>query len=77
VNIVFLEHICDCLGCDRVGHSVVNKIGGLNSIIKPFSNDLMDNRLFVARRKLKRMASFAIFFVPIHFLLDPFNGILS
>ena len=74
MNIVFLKHICNCLGCDRVVHSVANKVGGLNSITKPFSDDLRDNRLFVPRRKLKRMASFAIFLVPIHFLLNPFNG---
>jgi hypothetical protein len=73
VNIVFLKHICGCLGCDRVVHGVVDKVGGLNSITKPFNDDLMDNRLFVARRKLKRMASFAIFLVPIHFLLNPSN----
>jgi hypothetical protein len=74
VNIVFLKHICDCLGCDRVVHGVVDKVGGLNSITKPFSDDLMDNRLFVPRRRLRRMASFAIFLVPIHFLFNPFNG---
>jgi hypothetical protein len=54
-------------------HGVVDKVGGLNNITKPFSDDLIDNGLFVSRRKLKRMASFAIFLVPIHFLLNPFN----
>jgi hypothetical protein len=54
-------------------HGVVDKVGGLNSITKPFSDDLIDNGLFVPRRKLKRMASFAIFLVPIHFLLNHFN----
>ena len=73
MSIVFLKHICDCLGCDRVVHGVVDNVGGLNRITKPFSDDLMNNRLFVPRRKLKRMASFAIFLVPIHFLLNPFN----
>jgi hypothetical protein len=53
-------------------HGVVDKVGGLNSITKPFSDDLMDNRLFVPRRKLKRMAFFAIFLVLIHFLLNAF-----
>ena len=72
-EICFFKHICDCLGCDRVMHGVVDKVGGLNSITKPFSDDLIDNGLFVPRRKLKRMASFAIFLVPIHFLLNPFN----
>jgi hypothetical protein len=74
VNIVFLKHICDCLGCDRVGHGIVDKVSGLNSIIKPFSGDLMDNRFFVTRRKLRKMAPFAIFLVPIYFLLHPFNS---
>jgi hypothetical protein len=77
VNIVFLKHICDCLGCDRVVHGVVDEVSGLNSITKPFSDDLMKNRLFVLRKKLKRMASFAIFLVLIHFLLNPFNVRLS
>jgi hypothetical protein len=54
-------------------HSVVDKVGGLNSITKLFGDHLMDNRLFVLTRKLKRMASFAIFLVLIHFLLNPFN----
>jgi hypothetical protein len=74
VRIVFLKHIPDCLGCERVGYGVVDKVGGLNSIIKPFSGDLMDNRLFVTRGKLRKMAPFAIFLVPIHFLLYPFNS---
>jgi hypothetical protein len=62
------------LGCDKVGDGVIDEVGGLNSIIKPFSDDLIDNTLFVTRRMLKRMAPFAIFLAPIHFLLDPFNG---
>jgi hypothetical protein len=74
VNIVFIKHIHDCLGYNRIGHGVVDKVGGLNSIIKPFSGDLMDNRLFVTRGKLRKMALFAIFLVPIHFLLHLFNS---
>jgi hypothetical protein len=60
----FLKHIPDCLGCDRVGHGVVDKVGGLNSIIKPFSDDLMDNRLFVARRKLRKNGPLCHFSCP-------------
>ena len=73
-NIVFLKHIPDCLGCDKVGDGIVDEVGGLDSIIKPFHDDLMDNTLFVARRMLRRMAPFAIFLAPIHFLLDPSTG---
>jgi hypothetical protein len=74
VNIIFLKHNPDCLGCDKVGDGVVDEVGGLNSIIKPFSDDSMNSTLFVARRMLRRMAPLAIFLAPIHFLLDPSNG---
>jgi hypothetical protein len=57
-----------------VGDGVVDEVGGLDSIIKPFCNDLMDNTLFVARRMLSKMAPFAIFLAPIYFLLDPSTG---
>jgi len=39
-KIVFLEHISDCLRCDRVGNDVVNEVGSLNSIINLSSSDL-------------------------------------
>jgi hypothetical protein len=70
-KIIFIKHISDCLGCDKVGDGIVDEVGGLDSIIKPFRDDLMDNTLFVARRMLRKMAPFAIFLAPIHFLLDP------
>jgi hypothetical protein len=57
-----------------VGDSVVDEIGSLDSIIKPLRDDLMDNTLLVARRMLRRMAPFAIFFAPIHLLLYPSTG---
>ena len=41
VKIVFLEHISDCLRCDRVGNDVINKVGSLNSIINMSSSDLV------------------------------------
>jgi hypothetical protein len=73
-KIIFLKHIPDCLGCDKVGDGIVDEVGGLDSIIKPFCDELMDNTLFVARTKPIKMAPFAIFLAPIHFLLDPSNG---
>jgi hypothetical protein len=73
-KIIFLKHISDCLRHDKVGDGIVDEVGGLDSIIKPFCDDLMDNTLFVARRKLRRMAPFAIFLAPIYFLLDPSTG---
>ena len=44
-----LEYIPDCLGTDRVGKDVVDKIGSLNSIVKLPSDDLANDRLFVLR----------------------------
>ena len=41
--------------------SVVNKFGGLKSIIKLSSNILMDNYMFNIIYKLGKMTSFAIF----------------
>ena len=62
------------MGCDRVGDDVVDKAGGLNSIVKPSSSDLANDGLFITRRKLRRSTPFAVFLVPIHFLLDSPNG---
>jgi hypothetical protein len=70
----FLSTFLTASGVDRVGDGVVDEVGGLDSIIKPFHDDLMDNTLFVARRMLRRMAPFAIFLASIHFLLDPSTG---
>ena len=47
MNIIFLEDISDCLRVDRVGDDLVNKSGGLNSIVKPSSGDLIYDGLFV------------------------------
>src|SRR6267154_1787725 len=49
-KIGFLEHISNCLECNRVGNSVVDKVSGLNSIIKLFSDNLINNKLFIIRR---------------------------
>ena len=53
---------------------IVNEVSGLNNIIKVSSDDLIDNRLSIIRRKLKKTALIAVFLVPIHFLLYHFNG---
>jgi len=73
VNIVFLKHVSHYLKCDRVGNNVVNKFDGLNSIIKPFSYNLIDNILPIVKRKLKTIAFFAVFLIYIHFIFDPLN----
>ena len=52
MKINFLKHIPDCLKCDRVRGDIINEVNSLNSIIKPFSNNLMDNKLLIIRRKL-------------------------
>ena len=70
---IFFKHISNCLGYDRVGDGIVDEVSGLNNIIKVSSNDLIDNRLFIIRRKLRKTALIAIFLVPIHFLLYHFN----
>jgi hypothetical protein len=62
------------LGYDKDRNYVIDEVGGLNSIIKPFSNDLINKVLLVAIRKLGRMTLFALFLVYIHFLHDPING---
>ena len=46
---------------DGVVKDVVNKFGGLKSIIKLFSNNLMQNYIFSVIYKLGKMTSFAIF----------------
>ena len=57
-----------------VGNSVVDEASGLNSIIKLSSDDLINNKLFIIRRKLRKTALIAVFLVPIHFLLYHFNS---
>ena len=46
---------------DQVVKDVVNKFGGLKSIIKLSSNNLMHNYMFSVIYKLEIMTSFAIF----------------
>ena len=73
MNTVFLKHVSHYLKCNRVGNNVVNKFDGLNSIIKPFSYNLIDNILPIVKRKLKTIAFFAVFLIHIHFIFDPLN----
>ena len=71
---IFLEWIPDCLGCDRTGKDVVDEMGGLHSIIKPPTGNMMNNWMLVNWRQFGRTSPFAVFFVSIHLLLDPPNG---
>jgi len=73
-EVVLLECISDCLGCDRVGEGVVDEMGSLDSIIKLSSGDLANNGLFAMIGELGGTASFAVFLVHIYFLLDSTNG---
>jgi len=73
-KIGFLKHISNCLKCDRVGNGIINEVSGLNSIIKLSSDDLINNRLFIIGRKLRKTALIIVFLVPIHFLLYHFNS---
>jgi hypothetical protein len=52
VIIVLFEYISDCLGGDRIRKDIVDEIGSLNSIVKLFSSDLVNDKLFIARREL-------------------------
>ena len=74
VKMTFFKHISNCLGCDRVGDGAIDEVNGLNSIIKLSSDDLMDNCLFVIKRKLRKTALIAVFIIVLHFLLYSFNG---
>jgi hypothetical protein len=65
------------LGYDKDRNYVIDEVDGLNSIIKPSNNDLVNKVLLVAIRKLERMTPFALFLIYIHFLHDPINGRLS
>ncbi len=52
MKIGFLKHISDCLECDRVRGDIVDGFDDLNSIIKPSSSDLTNNKLLIIKRKL-------------------------
>jgi hypothetical protein len=58
------------LGGDRIGNDVVDEIGSLDSIVKLSSGDLANDRLFITRGELGWTTSFAVFLIPIHFLLE-------
>jgi hypothetical protein len=55
---------------DRVGESVVNELGSLNSIIKLARSDLTNNRLFITSRKFGRTTTMIVFLVEIKFFVD-------
>ena len=76
MKMVCLKHISNCLKCDKVRYDIVNEFGGLNSIINTSNSDLMDNKLLIIKRKLRKMAPFAIFLVLIHFIFYSINNIL-
>src|SRR5260221_368694 len=40
MKIILFECVSDCLGCDRIRKNVVDKMGGLHSIIKSSTGDL-------------------------------------
>ncbi len=43
MKIILFECVSDCLGCDRIRKNVVDKMGGLHSIIKSSTGDLTKN----------------------------------
>src|SRR6266566_545980 len=75
-KIILFECISHCLGCDRRRNDIVDEISSLNCIIKLSSSDLAKNRLFIAWRELGRTATFIVFHLQIHLLLDPTNNSL-
>ena len=52
-KVPFLECISHCLGRDRRGTDIIDKMSSLNSIIKLSSGDLMDNWLYHERKAWK------------------------
>lgn len=74
MKMVCFKHISNCLKCNKVRYDIVDEFGGLNSIINTSNSDLMDNKLLVIRRKLRKMAPFAIFLVLIHFIFYSINN---
>ena len=62
-KVPFLGCISHCLGSDRRGKDVIDKMSSLNSIIKLSSGDLTDNWLCITRGKLGRTTTFVIFLV--------------
>ena len=73
-EVMLFKWIPDCLGYDMIGNCIVNEAGSLDSIIKFPNSDLENKRLLVTRREFGRMASFVVFFVCLHLLVDPANG---
>jgi hypothetical protein len=65
-----LQCISNSLRIDRVGESVVNELGSLNSNIKLSRSDLTNNGLFIMSRKFGRMTTMIVFLVEIKFLVD-------
>ena len=59
---------------DRVRKGVVNGMGSLNSIIKLSNRDLMNNKQFIIKGKLKKTTPFAVFLISIYFLLNSAYG---
>ena len=74
MKIILFECVSDCLGCDRIRKNVVDKMGGLHSIIKSSTGDLTNNWLLVTWRQLGRSSSFAAFYISSHLLLNSPNS---
>ena len=73
-EVVLFKYIPDYLGYDMVGNDVVNEVSSLDSIIKLPSSDLANKRLLVTRREFGRTASFIVFLICLHLLIDSANG---
>ena len=73
-KVILFECTSDCLGCDRIRKNVVDKMGGLHSIIKSSTGDLVANRSLVAWRQLQTTSSFTVFFITIHLFTNPPNN---
>ena len=73
----FLQYIPNSLRSNRVGYGGIYELSGLDSIVKLPRPDLMDNWLFITRRKLGRTATRMIFLIPLHLPTNPANVTLS
>ena len=76
VKSTLLQCISDSLRMDMVGDDRINKLGGLNCIIKPPRFNLMNNGLLVTSRQLGRMTSRIVLLVSIPLFADSTHSTL-
>ena len=74
IKTITFQDISDCLRCDRIWNDGIDVLGGLNSIVKPPSDDLSNDGPFVARSELGRSSSRVVLLIPIHLFANSIDG---